>query len=154
MKYWSGVSILMILIFILQTLLWPLQSKTLSSKQKDFLKFSSPPPPPCPQLHSIHEPMYLVTQAFQFQIIYIWKGPLPHKCAPVWATCVRESLGGVTGVGGDPNQVPSVGEFYLAFGMIFHGFMSWAYCLSIYFVILFSLFSLLFFVYCTSLYMY
>ena len=49
-------------------------------------------------------------------------------------TCVRESLDGITGVGGDPDQVPSVGEFYLAFGIIFHGSMSFAYCLSIYFV--------------------
>ena len=40
-----------------------------------------------------------------------WKGPLPHKYTPEWVTYVRESLGGVTGVGGDPNQVPSVGEF-------------------------------------------
>ena len=59
-------------------------------------------------------------------------------------TCVRESLDGITGVGGDPDQVPSVGEFYLAFGIIFHGFMSLVYCLSIYFVILFYLFSLFF----------
>ena len=31
----------------------------------------------------------------------------------MWVTCVRESLGGVTGVGGDPNQVPTVGEFFM-----------------------------------------
>ena len=52
------------------------------------------------------------TQAFHFQIILIWKGPLPHKYTPVWVTYVRESLGGVTGVGGDPNQVPTGGEFF------------------------------------------
>ena len=76
--------------------------------------------------------------SFPFQIIFIWKGPLPHRYTPVWVTCVRESLGGVTGVGGDPNQGPSVGAFYKVFGVVIHGFMSWAwaYCLSIYFVIL------------------
>ena len=31
---------------------------------------------------------------------------------PVRVTYVRESLGGVTGVGGDPNQVPTGGEFF------------------------------------------
>ena len=93
---------------------------------------------------SVTQTRYILNPSFPFPYYCIWKGPLPHKYTPVWVTCVRESLGGVTGVGGDPNQVPSVGEFYLAFGMIFHGFMSWAYCLSIYFVILFSLFSLFF----------
>ena len=53
------------------------------------------------------------TQAFHFQIVLIWKGPLPHKYTPVWVTYVRESLGGVTGVGGDPNQSPYCwGVFY------------------------------------------
>ena len=50
----------------------------------------------------------------------IWKGPLPHKYTPVWVTYVRESLGGVTGVGGDPNQVPTVGEFFMVIASTFY----------------------------------
>ena len=52
-----------------------------------------------------------VNPSFPIPNYIIWKGPLPHKYTPVWVTYVRESLGGVTGVGGDPNQVPAVGEF-------------------------------------------
>ena len=54
-----------------------------------------------------------VNPSFPFPNYIIWKGPLPHKYTPVRVTYVRESLGGVTGVGGDPNQVPTDGEFFM-----------------------------------------
>ena len=63
-----------------------------------------------------NKPIYIIIPAqvnpsFPYPNYIIWKGPLPHKYTPVRVTYVRESLGGVTGVGGDPNQVPSGGEF-------------------------------------------
>ena len=128
-----------------------MQFKILLYKQKDFPNINTDQHPPLlsPSPHL----KFLILQVFcnpifPLQIIFVWKGPLPHRYTPVWVTCVRESLGGVTGVGGDPNQVPFVGEFFLRFlEFIIHGFISWAFCLSIFFVILFNLF-----VYCTSLY--
>ena len=68
--------------------------------------------------YAICNPFYIirptqVNPSFPYPNYIIWKGPLPHKYTPVWVTCVRESLGGVTGVGGDPNQVPTGGEFFM-----------------------------------------
>ena len=67
--------------------------------------------------YAIHNwPIYIIVPAqvnpsFPYPNYIIWKGPLPHKYTPVRVTYVRESLGGVTGVGGDPNQVPTGGSF-------------------------------------------
>ena len=70
---------------------------------------------------SVAQTRYILNPSFPFPNYFIWKGPLPHKYTPVWVTYVRESLGGVTGVGGDPNQVqvPSVGESLKAFCILF-----------------------------------
>ena len=78
-----------------------------------------------------------------------------NKWMRLGVTCVRESLGGITGVGGDPDHVPCplLGSFIWLLELFSMGLCPWrTVCQSIlYFVILFIFFSVLFFfVYCTS----
>ena len=46
------------------------------------------------------------TQVSNFQILFIWKGPLPCRPTPVWVACMRETWVGSLGWGVAPTQSP------------------------------------------------